>query len=84
MLLGALDVCYDHRLAVAAERVSQEVRKRCLSVRNVIPLPIRESEDHLLQIRQTLVDVSSLDKLASGGVGLLGPLGSGQVDKMKL
>ena len=51
VLLGALDVRDDHCLAIAAERVSQEVRERCLPIRNVIPLPVRESEDHLFQIR---------------------------------
>jgi len=82
--LDALDVGHHHCLAVATEGISKEVGQCSLSVGDVISPAVRESKHNLLEVGQTLVDVTSLLQLATMSVSLLGPLGPSEVDEVEL
>lgn len=77
-------VCDHHRLAVAAERVTQVVRQFSLSVRHMFSLFVAESKNHLFQERQRLIDVRGLLEHKTTRSSLLSALATRQVDQMQL
>ena len=50
----------------------------------MVPPPVAEGEDDLLEVAETLVDVPGLVQLAAIGARLLRALRTGQIDEVKL
>jgi len=73
------------RVAVAADRVLQNVRQLALpELHEVVPLAAGQADDGLLKKRERLVDVLRLDLRLADGLGLVEPLRAGQVDQIEL
>ena len=84
MMLLAVDVCDEERLAVAAERILEQVRQLALPVGRVRAPLGREGHDDLLEVGERFVDVHGLGAEIAERVGLLEALGAGEVDKVEL
>ena len=80
----AVDVGDQQRLAVAAQRVLEQVRQLRLPVRHVALRLGAERHDDLLEVRERAVDVHRLGLEVARAVGLLDALRAREVDQVEL
>ena len=84
VVLLAVDVGNQQRLAVAAERVLEQVRQLALPVGRVRAPFGGEGDDDLLEVGERLVNVHRLRAQVAERISLLEALGAGEVDEVEL